>query len=252
MYVCMHACTYVCIQVLPESCIVDTLRCSIIFSDISGMVHALNFLAGLEGHPIDIKLSDGLMATCQMWPLRLKNKFNPSDIDPAHFRNLLLNMKFQVDDKWGFVEVQVHHKEILHYNVRVCMCIHVCEYACMPVYQKEILHYNVRVCVYMYVCMHACTRRRSSITTCVYFGSMHPTLLTARSHAAERAAPCVGCLQETSDAHTAYEFFRSALCVHRSLSQLIYASKYARPMPNATQADNDPPAPPSAPRAHQR
>ncbi len=103
---------------LPESCVLDVLRCRLTISDSATLVAVMNRLATLRGEEWHLGLEVARVA--KLTTLRMKNKFNPLHLDPAHFRNVLFNFKLEVVDPvglgWTFVEVQLHHERILEHN----------------------------------------------------------------------------------------------------------------------------------------
>ncbi|KAL1503443.1 hypothetical protein AB1Y20_011931 [Prymnesium parvum] len=88
---------------LPESCVLDMLRARLVVSDAGLLTNVLDSLkkaAGEAGGGLEV--------------VRLKNKF--AALDPAHFRNLLVNARLQCSCGSVFVEVQLHHKQVLALN----------------------------------------------------------------------------------------------------------------------------------------
>ena len=89
---------------LPEACVLDVLRARLVVPAAQRALLAAS--AWLEGVQ-----HGGATLTV----LRLKNKF--AALDPAHFRNLLVNARLELaGGARVFVELQVHHEGILALN----------------------------------------------------------------------------------------------------------------------------------------
>ena len=95
--------------VIAESCVIDVLRCRGVCK-AGGQLLALEellckgFDTTIDGIPVRLEL------------LRAKNKFNPTAVDPTHFRNILNNVLFVYGERSTFAELQMHHQAILKYN----------------------------------------------------------------------------------------------------------------------------------------
>ncbi|KAL1512428.1 hypothetical protein AB1Y20_005683 [Prymnesium parvum] len=88
---------------LPEACVLDLLRARLVVSDVSVLAKATEWLkdaAHETGGTLEV--------------MRLKNKF--AALDPAHFRNLLINARLKRGDVTAYVELQLHHEEVLKLN----------------------------------------------------------------------------------------------------------------------------------------
>ncbi len=92
--------------VIPEACVVDVVRCRIVCSTAHGMLMVQRLLDGFK------VMFEGSPATLSL--IRAKNKF--AQLDPTHFRNILNNLQLSWRGINLFVEMQVHHREILSYN----------------------------------------------------------------------------------------------------------------------------------------
>ena len=116
--------------VIAESCVLDIIRARAVCDDGQGLINLLQRLRPELAHAIQIHRDDsGRPAHPQLVPfegasvsfelIRAKNKF--ADLEPTHFRNILLNLRMRVALPDGhsrtiFVELQLHHRMILAYN----------------------------------------------------------------------------------------------------------------------------------------
>ena len=78
-------------------------------------------IAGKRLLALEELLCEGFETTIDGIPVRLellraKNKFNPTAVDPTHFRNILNNVRFVYGERSTFAELQMHHQAILKYN----------------------------------------------------------------------------------------------------------------------------------------
>ena len=103
-------------DVIPEACVVDILRCSVILPSASMVIKFTDSLAGDSMFLYD-EGPEPAHFRCTL--IRGKNKFRK--VDPTHFRNILCNLRIESVGDVGerescFFEVQVHHKVILDFN----------------------------------------------------------------------------------------------------------------------------------------
>ena len=96
----------------PEACVTDVLRARLICKNGAAMVKLVKLLTGAM---VEVSLA-GNGGKGQLECIRLKNKYRPQDLDPTHFRNCLLNMRFFCGNASCFAEIQIHHAAIYEYN----------------------------------------------------------------------------------------------------------------------------------------
>ena len=90
---------------LPEACVMDLIGTRVVCSDADKMEKLVSCLRkGLS------------TSTPEARPEMVRCKNNFSDKDPTHFRNIMANMRMVCAPLAVFVEVQIHHKDILEYN----------------------------------------------------------------------------------------------------------------------------------------
>ena len=99
-------------EVLPEANILDVLRSSIICTSAEELIAVLEKLK--KG--FTLKAPDGDAPEFKVSLARMKNKANPKEIDPTHFRNVLCNLKLECGGLVHYGELQVHHRQIRQYN----------------------------------------------------------------------------------------------------------------------------------------
>mmetsp|Transcript_2992 Transcript_2992/g.8957 ORF Transcript_2992/g.8957 Transcript_2992/m.8957 type:complete len:1166 (+) Transcript_2992:1503-5000(+) len=97
-------------RVIPETCVIDMIRGSVLCSDGMAM---LAFLTALrQGFELAI---DGKKARLSL--LRCKNKFaDGGKHEPTRFRNILTNIILDYDGRRAFTELQIHHRAIREHN----------------------------------------------------------------------------------------------------------------------------------------
>ena len=110
---------------LPEACVIDVLRTRLIARDADAILRVLKYISELHETQMEVTITSGSHAGMKVVVvlscLRLKNKFSYLSLDPAHFRNLLFNLRLEVIEPAKmkgstFMEVQVHHEKILQFN----------------------------------------------------------------------------------------------------------------------------------------
>lgn len=95
--------------VLCEACVTDMLRCRGLCESGLAMLKLLMLLAQEGG--FDYTTKNGGNAHVSL--LRSKNKFGSKDIGPTHFRNVLNNLELSFNGSSMFVEMQIHHVDIM-------------------------------------------------------------------------------------------------------------------------------------------
>jgi len=98
---------------IAESCVIDVIRARLVVKDGATLLRVCQDL--LKG--VTLSLSDGRQVVLRL--IRGKNKVR--ELDPTHFRNLLLNLLLELPSATGrgeevFAEIQLHHEAVLTYN----------------------------------------------------------------------------------------------------------------------------------------
>jgi len=99
-------------EVLPEANILDVLRSSIICTSAEELIAVLEKLK----NGFTLLAPDGDAPELKVSLARMKNKANPKEIDPTHFRNVLCNLELECGGLVHYGELQVHHRQIRKYN----------------------------------------------------------------------------------------------------------------------------------------
>ena len=90
---------------LTEACVADVVRARVVCHDGQAMCNVLLLLAR--------QFSTG---QSHLELVRVKNKCASKNLDPTHFRNVLVNCQLKSGRACLFVEVQVHHLAVLQHN----------------------------------------------------------------------------------------------------------------------------------------
>ena len=90
---------------LAEACVADVARARVVCHDGRAMCNVLLLLAR--------HFRSGLS---HLELVRMKNKCASKNLDPTHFRNVLVNCQLKFGQACLFVEVQVHHLAVLQHN----------------------------------------------------------------------------------------------------------------------------------------
>ena len=101
---------------LPTACVADIIRARVVCSNGKGMLKLLESLARQRAPEPSSPQQHTADPPPHLELVRLKNKCAPEQVDPTHFRNVLVNCLLRRGDASVFVEVQVHHEAVLAHN----------------------------------------------------------------------------------------------------------------------------------------